>query len=110
VTTTTTTTPVAIAAPSVAEAVARCQAGVRAQTVLTHDERAQLEALCELELTSGSPNSPAAVAAKRRICLTVVKDSGVRGAAARAARRRCRRSGRLAPPAPAPQGAPGSSD
>jgi hypothetical protein len=105
-----TTTPAAVVAPSVAEAVARCQAAVHAATVLTRDERSQLEALCALELTSGNPDSRAAVAARRRICLTVVKDSGVRGAAARAARRRCRRTGRLAPPPPTPQGAPGSSD
>jgi hypothetical protein len=89
--------------------VARCQRGARGKTSLTSHERTQLEALCELELTSG-PDSPAAIAAKRTICLTVVKDSGVSGAAARAARRRCRRTGGLAPPPPTPQGAPGSAD
>jgi hypothetical protein len=90
--------------------VARCQQNARAKTALTRDEQAQLEALCEVELTSGSPDSPAAIAAKQKICLTVVKDSGVTGAAARAARRRCRRTGRLTPPPPVPQSAPGSSD
>jgi hypothetical protein len=87
--------------PSIAEAVATCQANVRAQSVLTIDEQTQLERLCEMELTSGNPNSPGALAAKLRICLTIVKDSGVTGTAAAAARRACRGEG-PAPPATAP--------
>jgi hypothetical protein len=97
-------------APSIAQAVAQCQASVRRRTALTTDEQAQLERLCVLELTSGNPYSPAAIAAKRRICLTVVRDSGVTGAAARAARRHCNRTRRFEPAPPAPAGAPGSSD
>jgi len=78
---------------------------VRAQTALTADEQTELEALCAMELTSGNPDSPDALSVRRQICLTIIKDSGVRGAPAAAARLACDESGEI-PPAPLPiQGA-----
>jgi hypothetical protein len=78
---------------------------VRSQTELTADEQAGLERLCAMQLTSGDPASPDALSVRRLICLTIIRDSGVRGPTAAAARQACDESGQI-PPSPLPlQGA-----
>jgi hypothetical protein len=93
-TTASSTSSVTVPAPPTTEQqMAICVAEVDAEQVLTPDEKAKLAGYCRTALTSPSPDAPAVIEAKRSICLTIVKDSGVSGANAVAADRACEQIG-----------------
>ena len=64
-----------------------------AEPDLTAGEKAQLAGYCRTALTSPRPDAPAVIQAKRRICLTIVRDSGVSGPNAVAADEECEEIG-----------------
>jgi hypothetical protein len=74
--------------------VAICKAEIQklASAVLTSDEKAQLNHLCDV---AGSGNTAQIKAAEKQICLTVIKDSapGLSGTALTAAQQSCSKVG-----------------
>jgi hypothetical protein len=83
------TTSSATTAPAnLSDAVALCKAEIKSltTTTLTTDEKGKLENLCSL---AGSGDKAKIQAAEKEICLTVIKDSGLTGAAATAAGKSC---------------------
>ena len=72
--------------------MALCLRNVAQSNVLTGAERSQLDSLCRLAWTGHL--TPAAFAvAQRNLCVTMVADSGLAGAAATAAAQSCEQNG-----------------
>ena len=87
----TTTTPVV--PPTRAQlGMALCLRNVAQSNVLTAAERSQLDSLCRLAWT-GHLTPAAFGVAQRNLCVTMVADSGLVGAAATAAARSCEQNG-----------------
>jgi hypothetical protein len=72
--------------------MALCLRNVAQSSVLTSAERSQLNSLCRLAWT-GHLTPAAFAAAQRSLCVTMVADSGLVGAAARAAEQTCEQGG-----------------
>ena len=72
--------------------MALCERNVAQSAVLTSAERSQLDALCRLAW-SGHLTPTAFLSANRRLCVTMVRDSGLVGAAATAAEQTCENGG-----------------
>jgi hypothetical protein len=73
--------------------MAACERNVAQQSsVLTAAERSQLDSLCRIAWT-GHLTPAAFLVAHRRLCVTMVSDSGLVGAAATAAEQSCEQRG-----------------
>ena len=72
--------------------MALCLRNVAQSNVLTSAERSQLDSLCRRAWT-GRLTPAAFTAAHRRLCVTMVGDSGLTGAAATAAEQSCEQTG-----------------
>ncbi len=72
--------------------MALCERNVAQSNVLTGAEKSQLDALCRLAW-NGHLTPAAFAAANRRLCVTMVRDSGLVGAAAKAAAQTCEQGG-----------------
>jgi hypothetical protein len=85
---------------------ASCRRGVEQTTILTNDEKAQLEQLCQF---AWNGNRAGVAKAKRTLCITIVADSGLVGPTAAAEIASCERSGQPAQPIPPGGIPPGAS-
>ena len=72
--------------------MALCERNVAQSNVLTAAERSQLDSLCRLAWT-GHLTPAAFAAAQRKLCMTMVADSGLVGTAATVSEQSCEQSG-----------------